>query len=515
MTTVDLSVLGQFGRALALTVAAIVSVLAGAPARAPARAPSRASAALPAGTPAAIPAAATAGTPHHSPATVPATWAHPATAQVRHVFVIVLENESASVTFGPASPAPYLSKTLPSLGAYLPNYYGVGHHSLDNYIAMISGQAPNIQTQADCDVFGNFPGGSLGPHGQEPGTGCIYPADVLTIASQLTAARLTWRDYNEDMGADPAREAAVCGHPAVGSPDNTEVATPTDMYATRHNPFVYFHSIIDDASLCDSHVVNLNLLGADLRRVSATRNYTFITPDLCDDGHDSRCANGQPGGLAQANAFLRTWVPRITASPAFRQDGLLIVTFDEADTSDASTCCGTIAGPGAAQPGETGPGGGDVGAVLLSPCIAPGTVSQTAYNHYTMLGSVENIFGLGHLGYAGLPHETYFGTDIFKRGCGPAPPVVRFGTARFRPAGGSRLRIRLRWTASTRGGTALAYYQLQERRGGRWITVADRTHGAAYAFTGTVNRSYPFRVRGVNVASQAGRWAATTVASAT
>ena len=75
-------------------------------------------------------------------------------------------------------------------------------------------------------------------------------------------------------------------------------------------------------------------------------------------------------------------------------------------------------GPGSPEPGASGPGGGDVGAVLLSPCIAPGTVSQTPYNHYTMLGSVENLFGLSHLGYAGLPGETYFGADIFNRSCG-------------------------------------------------------------------------------------------------
>ena len=59
------------------------------------------------------------------------------------MFIIVLENESASTTFGPTSPAPYLSKTLTAQGAYLPNYYGTGHDSNDNYISMISGQAPN------------------------------------------------------------------------------------------------------------------------------------------------------------------------------------------------------------------------------------------------------------------------------------------------------------------------------------------------------------------------------------
>jgi phosphatidylinositol-3-phosphatase len=50
--------------------------------------------------------------------------------------------------------------------------------------------------------------------------GCVYPAAVQTIASQLTAHGLSWRGYQEDMGADPSRESAVCGHPAVGSSDS-------------------------------------------------------------------------------------------------------------------------------------------------------------------------------------------------------------------------------------------------------------------------------------------------------
>jgi hypothetical protein len=334
------------------------------------------------------------------------------------VFIIVLENESVSTTFGPGSPAPYLAKTLTAEGAYLPRYYAIGHDSLDDYIAMISGQAPNFETSADCHVFNNLVPGTIGKYGQAKGQGCVYPADVPTIASQLTTAGLTWRDYNEGMGADPQREPAECGHPRIGSPDNTQAATSTDEYATRHNPFVYFHSIIDHTSLCDSHVVNLDLLPHDLASARATPNYVFITPDLCDDGHDSPCANGDPGGLVSADAFLRTWVPKITSSPAFRnQDGLLIITFDEADDADTSSCCDEIAGPSSPLPGGTGPGGGDTGAVLLSPCIAPGTVTQQHYNHYTMLRSIEDLFGLPHLGYARLPGERSFGSDIFNRAC--------------------------------------------------------------------------------------------------
>ena len=78
------------------------------------------------------------------------------------------------------------------------------------------------------------------------------------------------------------------------------------------------------------------------------------------------------------------------------------------------------------MPGITGPGGGDTGAVLLSPYIRGGTVTAHAYNHYTMLRSVEDLFGLRHIGYAGLPGGRSFGADIFA--CGPrSAPVARRG----------------------------------------------------------------------------------------
>ncbi|MCA1682394.1 MAG: alkaline phosphatase family protein [Actinobacteria bacterium] len=341
---------------------------------------------------------------------------------IRHVFVLVDENESARTTFAPGSPAPYLSQTLVSQGAFVPNYFGIGHASLDNYIGLVSGQAPNPKTSGDCPTFADFPAASLDASGQENGQGCVYPADVPTLMSQLGAAGLTWRAYEDGMGADPAREAATCGHPAVGAADNTEAATAVDQYAARHDPFVYFHSVIDHQAACDAGVVNLNRLPADLGSVATTPNYVFVTPNLCNDGHDAACANGGPGGLAQADAFLRTWVPMITSSPAFQQDGLLIVTFDEA-SGDSSACCGELPGPYDAanmiMPGGSGPGGGAVGAVLLSRFIAPGTRSAASYNHYALLGSVEDLLGLPRL--AGAAGAAALGPDVYTRPTGVAP----------------------------------------------------------------------------------------------
>jgi hypothetical protein len=412
--------------------------------------------------------------------------------KIGHVFVIIDENESAATTFGPNSPAPYLSKTLTAEGAYLPKYYGIGHESNDNYIAMISGQAPNVLNQADCLDFDNFIAGSIGAYGEEGGIGCVYPPAVQTVANQLTDAGLTWRDYNDSMGSQPTREASECGHPAVGQPDGTESETATDQYATRHNPFVYFHSIIDDTAYCDSHVVNLDPLTHDLSSASLTPNYVFITPGLCDDGHDAKCANGGPGGLAQADTFLREWVPRITSSPAFtQQNGLLIVTFDESDTADGSSCCGEIAGPGSPLPGIVGKGGGDVGAVLISPCIAPGTVSQTPYNHYTMLRSVEDLFHLSHLGYAQLPGETSFGSDVFTRSCSQTPTVRLAASVLKRGAPPGR--VKLSW-APTSATHASSYTVAVSRNGGRYAVIRTATTTQSLIYRGRRGSRYRFRV---------------------
>ena len=333
--------------------------------------------------------------------------------RVRHVFVIVLENEPFQVTFGRNSPAPYLSRELMRQGALLPNYFAVGHTSLDNYIAMISGQAPNAETQADCKVFSDFVRSSpgRGAHGQVRGRGCVYPSDVETVADQLETAGFAWKGYMEDMGADPARESAACGHVPIGTTDATNHASDKDQYADKHDPFVYFHSIIDNRARCAAHVVNLDALESDLRKPETTPNFSFITPNLCHDGHDAPCIDGKPGGLVSADRFLRKWVPRILASPAFKRDGLLVITFDEG--TDASACCGERPLPGGPEPGRSGPGGGRIGAVLLSPMIAPGRVSRKSYNHYSLLRTVEDIFGLSHLGYAAAPQLRSFGKDVF------------------------------------------------------------------------------------------------------
>lgn len=360
-------------------------------------------------------------------AAVPKTFALP---HITHVWNILLENEDYATTFGNPSADPYLATTLPSEGALLEDYYGIGHHSNDNYVALVSGQPPNPDNQNDCTTFVGFSGGT-DDHGIETGDGCVYPSDISDIGNQLTQGKLSWKAYEQDMGNIPSREAAACGHPALGAADNTEKAVSGDGYATRHNPFVYFEGVIEKAKYCDSHEVALGSttgampkgalkgetgLVTDLKKAATTPAYSFITPNLCNDGHDFPCINQTGGASALANidTFLSTWVPKITASAAYKQGGLIEITFDESEgpSSDSSACCNETPGPAAPEPGLDGPGGGLVGAVLLSPFIKPGTVSTTPYNHYSTLATDELIFGLSRLGEAKTVTST-FGSDVF------------------------------------------------------------------------------------------------------
>ena len=266
------------------------------------------------------------------------------------------------------------------------------------------------------------------------GEGCVYPSSVQTIANQLDAKYppnktthvAAWRAYEQDMGNTPSRDGGTpdpsggtdCGHPAIGATDTAEVATPTDQYTTRHNPFVWFHSIIDNSALCDANVVPLGSLGAngtpsasghlaqDLSSMKTTPRFGFITPNLCNDGHDGTCAGPNSvgtdtGGLVGADDFLKAWVPLITKSPAYKSGQLLLViTFDEADVGgddDAQACCGEVSGPNTHAPGNAGdatdaqaPGGGQIGALLFnSKYIARGLDRQQ--------GRLQPLFGPAQL----------------------------------------------------------------------------------------------------------------------
>jgi len=331
--------------------------------------------------------------------------------QVGHVFVVNIENKGYDVTWGPDSKAPYLSRTLRRKGVLLKEYYGTAHNSLPNYTGQISGQGPNPQQQADCQIFTSFVRiGTVAP-GQAAGTGCVFPTGVPSLPVQLSRHDVSWKGYMEGM-------KRACQHPPIGAQDPTQRATATSNYAVRHNPFMYFMGIIGRPTYCEKHVVRLRRLVTDLGSVRTTPRFSYITPDLCNDGHDAPCADGRPGGLVTVDQWMKVWIPKILASPAFKRDGMLVITADESDSpaSDASACCGEGPAPNSPLPGITGLGGGHIGALVISRWTSPNTSSTTPYNHYSLLASLAELYGVPKLGYARTSGLNRFHRDVYNSG---------------------------------------------------------------------------------------------------
>jgi hypothetical protein len=175
------------------------------------------------------------------------------------------------------------------------------------------------------------------------------------------------------------------------------------------------------------------------------------------------------------------------------------------------------------MPGGTGPGGGDVGAVMLSPFIKPGTVTQTAYNHYSMLGSIEDLFGLSHLGYAQLPGETDFGSDIYTNYTAPVvpppiipppAPVTKLAAPALASTASARPQVTLHFSATSSSPTTVRSYDVQSMdlglRKAPWRTLAAATPKTSLTFSGTPGHTYSFRVAATDSGGQAGAFATST-----
>jgi phospholipase C len=230
----------------------------------------------------------------------------------QHVFVIVMENRS----YDQAIKGGYTAE-LAKQYAVATNYHGVSHPSLPNYLALTSGSTWGI---AD-DGWHSLPAGGLG--------------------AQLTSAGIQWRAYMEGMSGTCTRS----GYP----------------YALKHNPFPYF------GGSCPSQVVPFSQFDQDMAAATVP-NFVWITPDLCHDGHD--CSTGT------ADKWLSQTVPKILATSAWKNGGVLVITWDEGEDSANH---------------------------VLTLVIHPGTIIRTSdrtYDHYSLLASIEDRFGLSRLGEA-------------------------------------------------------------------------------------------------------------------
>jgi hypothetical protein len=253
----------------------------------------------------------------------PATAApFPSSTGYDHIVLMILENHSIETVIG-SPQAPYLN-SLANQWALATGYSGVSHPSLPNYLALIGGST--FGTTSDC-------------------TDCFVSAPSLP--DRLEAAGKTWKAYMEGM-------PSPC------------FAGSSGRYAQKHNPFIYFDSIRTNPTRC-ARIVPYSHLAGDFAAPADAPNYAFITPDLCNDGHD--CP------LATTDAWLAREVPALLASPGFAGSrSLLVITYDE------------------------GAGGSErVATIFAGSGVKTGFHSGATYDHYSLLRTIENLWGLAPL----------------------------------------------------------------------------------------------------------------------
>ena len=283
-------------------------------------------------TPTATPMPTVTPTPTPTPRPTPTPTSIGSLPNFSHAFVIVMENEESSSIVGNAT-APYINGLAASNGLAT-RYYAISHPSLPNYLALAAGSTFGISS--DC-------------------TGCFVSAS--NIADQVEASGRSWKAYMESM-------PSTC---FVGD------AYP---YMQKHDPFIYFDDIRTNAARCAAGIVPFTQLSSDLTN-GTVPNFAWITPNMCHDMHDCSIATG--------DAWLAHVVPSILASSAFKNGGVLFITWDEGSSSTG--CCGNAAG-------------GQVATLVVAPNGVAGLRSAFNETHYSLLRTIEDSWGLNALGQA-------------------------------------------------------------------------------------------------------------------
>jgi len=262
--------------------------------------------------------------------------ATPARASSSHVVVLVMENAQSSDVLGNRA-APYTNSLVRRYGLAAQSY-AITHPSLPNYLALTSASTQRIDSDCtECHTAG------------------------ANIVDQLEAARISWRAYLEDVPGPCFRGAGA------GS------------YARKHNPFIYYDDIARSAARCRK-LVGFGQLAADVRH-GRLPTYAWVTPNLCDDGHDC--------GVSVADRFLARTVPALIRS--LGPHGFLVLTWDEG-SSDAG-CCGEAAH------------GGHIATIVAGPDVRRGAREAAAIDHYGVLGTIEESLRLPPLGGARDPRS--------------------------------------------------------------------------------------------------------------
>ena len=300
----------------------------------------------------------------------------------------------------------------------LSNYYAVSQGDLANEIALAQRPGPDRADGGELPrIHRRRAGHRRSRHGRHDRTG------------RRDRLRLPGDD------ADPARPAHRRRENLEGLRRGRRQRAGPEQRRARlrgqdlRNPFAYFHSLLDSGE-CAASDVGLDQLALDLKNPAEMPTFSYIVPNACHDGSELPCAPGQPAGMAGAESFLETVVPEIESSPAYTVGGMIAITFAQAPqtgpAADQRSCCVTPeypnlkADPNAPPaPAASGPvkptgGGGRVGMLLISPYVLPGSVNKSGYfNHFVLLRSIEELFGLTALGYAADPAIVPFDESVY------------------------------------------------------------------------------------------------------
>jgi len=310
------------------------------------------------------------------PAASSASTANSAIPHYQHIVEIIMENTSYGTIIGNPN-APQLNALADKYGLAT-NYFGVTHPSEPNYVANIGGSFFGIQ---DDNQFYCTPAMAT----TDPtcaGTTVDHTVSAPSLADQLTAAGMTWRGYFQSLPPIPASGVIMTGPNANGPYTFKSPSNAIALYASKHNPFVNFTGT--QGAL--ANMVPDTQLAADLASGNLA-NYSLIVPDQCHDMHGTGGCSTTAGLIAAGDAYVGATVREIMSSSMWEQGrNAIVITWDEDDFSDVGQpgtgCCGAD------------PGGGHVATIVITNKTTHPITDNTPYNHYSLLLSLEDAFGL-------------------------------------------------------------------------------------------------------------------------
>ena len=269
----------------------------------------------------------------------------------QHVFVIMMENTGYKSLIGNAN-APWINMAAATYGLAT-NYYGVTHPSQPNYIAATSGSTNGVVDDSTVTV------------------------NATNIVDQIEGSGRSWKAYMQSYSLCTTPLDPVCGN---------------QLYERKHNPFISYADVQSNPARV-AKIVDLSQLSTDLANNNVP-DYSWISPDQCNDMHGrggpstDPCNFGNVQGLiATGDTFLKNTVGAIMNSQAFNGNSVIFITWDESDFpfNDVSGCCDAV------------PGGGHVVMITISHSSHKPRTSNVAYNHYSMLSTIEGGWSLGCL----------------------------------------------------------------------------------------------------------------------